>query len=670
MKVRNIWKKQALYGIAFLGMLIAEGCNDEVVTKLESSTIPKNTFILVPEKLQEVTVKSTNFDDTFIEDVWVLQLQDGKVIQKSGKNLASYKTATSNNNGGYIVAIEDFDAQCDEIYFIANTGEVRLFSETGEITENDIINKNLTITDEDDITATNKKIPMVGKWEEGGDIYNITMEQSVAKITFVLTTDLPNGSDGKPQAFAVKSVQIIQVPNQIQYVREGELTNAYTGTVVDYETEYQGDNPTTTSIIENKIWEDQQWMPTTTDKACTGVEISKGNNETFTWYLPENYQGQGNAQTQWEKNATNAPNNGTKCTYIEIKGFYKIDGLVNAVTYHVYLGENAINDYNIYRGKHYTVTTTVKGQHRVDTRINSIDPTNYIDYTDNSSPWVVYAAGKIESITSENVMNNDKLIDWTVPNQKQMMLAWIYKDSQFEYPQFCWISETDQNGYRGFIDMSVGNVNYATENVNVRYNLLPVKETGGFKYPYVENGTNIIVSRDENGGVCEEYVRSSKQYQEWDFSNGTPIHNEQEGANIVASKFEVAPLPTEGNQRIRRNWTEANNYCNNLIANGHDDWRMPTQRELMLMFVLNDQLQLKDQLLEKSEIQGTGEAEIINHAFYWSATQDLSSGNEDNIGWSVCFCRDNPDDPTGKTEGYPKEYENYIRCVRDVLDNE
>ena len=667
MKDMNIWNKQTLCSILFLGMITIGGCSQEPAIGMKISDIKGNTFTLVPEKMQEVTVKSTDFDDTFIEDVWVLQLQDGKVIQKEGKNLASYKTATSNGSGGYTVAIEDFDAQCDEIYFIANTGEISLFSTSGEITEADILSKNLTIGDEDDATATNKKIPMAGKWEEGGNIYDITMEQSVAKITFVLTTDLPNDSDGNPQAFAVKSVQIIQIPNQIQYYRESGLTSAYNGSTINYETIYKGDNPETPTI-ENTIWSDQQWMPTAVEKACTGIEISKGNNETFTWYLPENYQGKGTGQTQWEKDATHAPNNGTKCTYIEIKGFYKIDGLVNAVTYHVYLGENAIDDYNIYRGKHYTVTTTVKGQHRVDTRINSIDPTNYIDYTDNSSPWVVYAAGKIESITANNVMNNNELIDWTVPNQKQMMLAWIYKDSQFAYPQFCWISETDQNGYRGFIDMSVGNVNYATEDVNVRYNLLPVKETGGFKYPYVENGTNIIVSRDENGGVCEEYVRSSKQYQEWDFSNGTPIHNEQEEANIVASKFEVAPLPIEGNQRIRRNWTEASNYCNNLTANGHDDWRMPTQRELMLMFVLNDQL--KDQLLEKSETQGTGETEIINHAFYWSATQDLSSGNEDSIGWSVCFCRDNPDDPTGKTEGYPKEYENYIRCVRDVLDNE
>lgn len=669
MKVRNIWKKQALYGIAFLGMLIAEGCNDEVVTKLESSTIPNNTFTLVPEKLQEVTVKSTNFDDTFIEDVWVLQLQDGKVIQKSGKNLASHKTATTNNNGGYTIAIEDFDAQCDEIYFIANTGKIDLFSSTGEITENDIINKNLTIGDEDDITATNKKIPMVGKWEEGGDIYNITMEQSVAKITFVLTTDLPNGSDGKPQAFAVKSVQIIQVPNQIQYYREAALTSAYNGSTINYKTVYKGDNPETTDIIENPIWSDQQWMPTTTDKACTGVEISKGNNETFTWYLPENYQGQGSAQTQWEKNATNAPNNGTKCTYIEIRGFYKIDGLVNAVTYHVYLGENAINDYNIYRGKHYTVTTTVKGQHRVDTRINSIDPTNYIDYTDNSSPLVVIANGQISGVAADNVDNNDDLGSWSVPTQKQMMLAWIYKGSN-EYPQYCWVSETNATGNRGFINMTVGYVDY--DNQNSRYDILPIKETGGFKYPYVEYGTNIIVSRDEDGGVKEEYIRLTKIYQGQDFSEQTPTHSERETYNIVAAKFEVAPLPTEGSQRIRRDWKSAVDYCKNLTANGHNDWRMPTQRELMLMFVMNDQL--KEPLLEKAETIGSigDDEEVKQHAFYWSATRDASSLDEENMRWSVCFCKDNDgvNDPTGKTEGYNKAATNYVRCVRDVLDNE
>ena len=323
------------------------------------------------------------------------------------------------------------------------------------------------------------------------------------------------------------------------------------------------------------------------------------------------------------------------------------------------------------------MTTKILGIDRTDTRISKeadeeIDPVNYFDYTDNGSPWFVIAAGDDGSTNWENPTLPGG--GWVRPTKKEMMLAWIYEAKRNPNPFgsiICWLEEKTESS-RWSINMELGEVilGQGGENSYVLRTIKKPDNAAFLKYPYVQGGkgkSNIIVSRDVSGGVKAEYVRDPNE-KPW---QTTPQHDERDPENIVAAKFEVAPLPPEGPTRIRRDWAAAQDYCNNLDADGHDDWRMPTQRELMLMFVLNDQL--KDPLLTQSQTEGTvGGEEIVNHAFYWSATEDRTQNGdlETKTGWSVCFCQGDPDDPTGKTEGYDKTATNYIRCVRDVSDNE
>ena len=155
---------------------------------------------------------------------------------------------------------------------------------------------------------------------------------------------------------------------------------------------------------------------------------------------------------------------------------------------------------------------------------------------------------------------------------------------------------------------------------------------------------------------------------------GTPQHTEQSQDNIVAAKFEIAERGVQGNDS-RMTWEQARHYCATELADyDGGGWRMPTQRELMLMYVMNDQLPEDFKLITETDQHNEAESNTDDyHVFYWSATEDQTQGSASSQnGWSVCFCADveNGSQP-GKTEGYSKTANpNYIRCVRDVLDNE
>ena len=154
-----------------------------------------------------------------------------------------------------------------------------------------------------------------------------------------------------------------------------------------------------------------------------------------------------------------------------------------------------------------------------------------------------------------------------------------------------------------------------------------------------------------------------------DLWSSTPSHDEQSTNNTVAAQFEIATIPDQVN-RDKKTWADAEDYCESLNTNGETGWRMPTQRELMLMYVMNDQL--KNKLMEtKQEVEDnygdmsgniTDPDETADHIFYWSATGE--SGDSAN-GWSVCLCTDE-DSKNGKTEGYAKTVRNFVRCVRDI----
>lgn len=104
----------------------------------------------------------------------------------------------------------------------------------------------------------------------------------------------------------------------------------------------------------------------------------------------------------------------------------------------------------------------------------------------------------------------------------------------------------------------------------------------------------------------------------------------------VYKKFEVSKVMN----RASFTWRDAIDLCANSTTDG-GGWRLPTQRELMLMWVL------------KGELEATNGFEVFSGITYWSATQHNSAQK-----WCVLF--QNGFTGVNSTSPY------LVRCIREL----
>jgi hypothetical protein len=126
----------------------------------------------------------------------------------------------------------------------------------------------------------------------------------------------------------------------------------------------------------------------------------------------------------------------------------------------------------------------------------------------------------------------------------------------------------------------------------------------------------------------------------------------------VFQKFEIAPLNVNAatgtmgaTPTYTADWAAAFNACKNSTHNGDNDWRLPTQRELQMMWIFKEAL---DTAFSKLSPSGTGNA--LLSADYRSATEYNAS-----YAWNVNF-------GNGYTDyAYKTGSTSYrVRCVREV----
>lgn len=101
--------------------------------------------------------------------------------------------------------------------------------------------------------------------------------------------------------------------------------------------------------------------PTNPTDKYPGMSVSDNDQRGKAWYAPAG------------------------ATYMLIYGTYTKDERMNNVVYKVYLGENPINDYNLFRGKHYNYNVTISGLNNinVDTNVEWGSASFSVDKSDN-----------------------------------------------------------------------------------------------------------------------------------------------------------------------------------------------------------------------------------------------------------------------------------------------
>ena len=131
------------------------------------------------------------------------------------------------------------------------------------------------------------------------------------------------------------------------------------------------------------------------------------------------------------------------------------------------------------------------------------------------------------------------------------------------------------------------------------------------RYPYVQNG-KIIVCREGTEGVISSLIHPN-----W---TTTPPHDETDAANNrLTAKFEVAAKDIAISGSSTFTLQETVSKCASYSESSGDagTWRLPTIRELRLIYVLRD------------ELTSVNFSINTNNQFYcWSTTEDSSSSDK------------------------------------------
>jgi hypothetical protein len=114
---------------------------------------------------------------------------------------------------------------------------------------------------------------------------------------------------------------------------------------------------------------------------------------------------------------------------------------------------------------------------------------------------------------------------------------------------------------------------------------------------------------------------------------------------ISAGDINAAPIDAPGTY----NWYQGTEYCTNLVANNHDDWRLPTEAELAILY--NNRA--------TGSFSGTfNDSQPFPAGIYWSSTNSLQFSNSARVRYF---------NDGGTGWGNKDNGGALIRCVRDKI---
>lgn len=399
-----------------MALLILGGCSKEFEEVSDNPAKGQLTEItLSPESMGDVAMDTravSGVDENKISDLWVIQLNSAGTEMLL---FPQYVTSVTGSGTSY-TAKAKIKAAPSHIYFIANTHNSTLYNDA--TTSALVAAKTLAVTNEASIASGT--LPMVGYFSgtpTAENLKNISLKRAVAKLTFKLAADIQNGG-----SFVLKSVKVCNVPKVLHPYRDPSKLDPGTNALICY--------PATTAGVNGEF----------TDITPSDKTLSATAKECGWCYLPENGRGTGTATDQKDKTAATAlggaTGQGNYATYVDVRGNYK--NLINEtfdVSYRIYLGSDAISNYDVKRNTHYTVTATIKGLNEFDARIELNGATlaiEYYDYTDNMTGWFVYA--RTDASTSGMTWQNAQLeciktSGWRLPSITELWLMSCLRDS-------------------------------------------------------------------------------------------------------------------------------------------------------------------------------------------------------------------------------------------------
>lgn len=261
---------------------------------------------------------------------------------------------------------------------------------------------------------------------------------------------------------------------------------------------------------------------------------------------------------------------------------------------------------------------------------------------------------------------------WRVPTRNELIIMWVYNESRLlpnaKYGVFTpetmiggemhyyWPSTNGETTSSAYGIAGNGKVNQYVLKTLVQLTrcVRDVDTPAAKQYPY-EAAYRIIVSRDEDGGVCESALLTSEQIAHLNTVNTTEKENrydEFNSLNHVSTKFQVAAKNCSG----QYNFTEAYDACKDYYEGTENDpttgkgkWRVPNQREFLLVKLMAEQKNTQITNTNSNFAMGTydSSAEASGEERMWVSHYNRSY-------WSFSI--------RGVNDKYP------IRCIRDITD--
>ena len=280
---------------------------------------------------------------------------------------------------------------------------------------------------------------------------------------------------------------------------------------------------------------------------------------------------------------------------------------------------------------------------------------NYFDYENTLYQAINYCAQK-NRISSNSNTDKESGLKWYLPSQAQLMGMWIANNldpdtivnSNFERlvsgnmrPADTYWSSTRNALYMNPAEAQYMNFDYG----NVGHRLASQKywarcvRDGGSSTTMVQPGSVINFN---NGMPSSTFTTTSKNSTLITEKDETGTRNKTVFRNLQVANSDIA---TSGGSVP---WAET--HCNGSFE-GFSNWRLPTQRELQAIWILQSELKQKNSSFN-----------LLGNDYYWSQTE--SKEYPDNV-WVVFGNRIVPGD-SGNAPHRLKSEKSRVRCVREL----